>query len=186
MDRMTERRTLTLTDPRAIRVLAHEVRQQLLEELGGGEVLTATEAAQRCGITPSAMSYHLRAMERWGIVERVESPDGRERPWRLVADSIRIGDDTASRMPASVAHSLLGNLIKRLTRDVSEMIERDDPGDHASISRTGGVYLTDDEASELDGLVADALERFHDRRDPKAAPPHARKRDIYWLNLPRP
>ena len=44
---MTERRTLTLTDPRAIRVLAHEVRQQLLDELSGGTVLTATEAKRK-------------------------------------------------------------------------------------------------------------------------------------------
>ncbi|WP_446666678.1 ArsR/SmtB family transcription factor [Flexivirga sp. B27] len=182
---MTERRTLTLTDPRAIRVLAHEVRQQLMDELSGGEVLTATEAAKRCGITPSAMSYHLRAMERWGIVERVESADGRERPWRMAAESIKISDAAGVGMPASVANSLLGNFIKRVTRTVTKMIERDNPDDHASISQTSGIHLTDEEAAELDELVADALGRFDDRHDPKTAPPGARKRDIYWLNLPR-
>lgn len=185
MDRMTERRTLTLTDPRAIRVLAHEVRQQLLDELGGGEVLTATDAAKRCGITPSAMSYHLRAMERWGIVERVESVDGRERPWRLAADSIQISDETSAGIPANVANSLLGTFIKRVTRTVTEMIERDDSDEHATISQSGGIYLTDDEASELDEIVSGALERFHDRHDPHTAPRDAHKRDVYWLNLPR-
>lgn len=185
MDHMTERRTLTLTDPRAIRVLAHEVRQQLLDEFSGGTVLTATEAAQRCGITPSAMSYHLRAMERWGIVERVESPDGRERPWKLAAESIRISDDASAGVPAAVANSLLGTFVKRVTRTVTAMIDRDNPQEHATITQLGNLYLTDDEAEQLDQAVADALHRFDDRHDPGTAPAGARRRDIYWLNLPR-
>src|SRR5665647_3712685 len=78
----TKRTTLTLTDPRAIRAIAHEARQQVMDELYGGSVLTATEAAQICGLSPSAMSYHLRALEKWGIVVRDDpSSDGRERPW---------------------------------------------------------------------------------------------------------
>lgn len=185
MDCMTERRTLTLTDPRAIRVLAHEVRQQLLDELSGGDVLTATEAAKRCGITPSAMSYHLRAMERWGIVERAESDDGREHPWRLAAESIRIDDKSQSGITASVANSLLGNFIRRVSRTVQEMILRDDPDEHASIIQLGGVYLTDDEAKELDRIVDVAVHRFNDRHDKAAAPEGTHRRDIYWLNLPR-
>lgn len=185
MVRMTERRTLTLTDPRAIRVLAHEVRQQLLDELSGGEVLTATEAAQRCGITPSAMSYHLRAMERWGIVERVESTDGRERPWKLAAESIRISDEASTGIGASVANSLLGAFIRRVSRTVEGMVERNDPDEHATVVQLGGIYLTDDEVAELDRLVDEAVHRFNDRHDPRTSPADARKRDIYWLNLPR-
>lgn len=182
---MTERRTLTLTDPRAIRVLAHEVRQQLLDEFGGGTVLTATEAAKRCGITPSAMSYHLRAMERWGLVERVESEDGREHPWKLVAESIKIDDTASAGIGAAVANSLLGNLVRRISRTVQEMIERNDPDEHASIVQHGGIYLTDAEAAELDAVVDDALHRFDDRHDKRSAPEGTRRRDLYWLNLPR-
>lgn len=182
---MTDRRTLTLTDPRAIRVLAHEVRQQLLDELSGGTVLTATEAAKRCGITPSAMSYHLRAMERWGLVERVDSADGREHPWKLVADSIKIDDAASAGITASVANSLLGTFVRRLSRTVEEMIERNDPDEHATIVQLGGVYLTDDEVQELDRIVDEAVHRWEDRHDPGNAPEGARKRDIYWLNLPR-
>lgn len=79
----TKGTTLTLTDPRAIRAIAHEARQQVIDELYSGSVLTATEAARICGLSPSAMSYHLRALEKWGIVVRDDtSSDGRERPWR--------------------------------------------------------------------------------------------------------
>lgn len=185
MDSMTERRTLTLSDPRAIRVLAHEVRQQLLDELGGGTVLTATEAAKRCGITPSAMSYHLRAMERWGLVERVASEDGREHPWKLVAESIKIDDAAGAGISAKVADSLLGNFVRRISRTMQEMVERNDPDEHAAIVQQGGLYLTDAEAAQLDEIVDDALHRFDDRRDKSSAPEGTRRRDLYWLNLPR-
>src|SRR5665811_311433 len=66
----THRTTLALTDPRAIRAIAHEARQLVIDELYSGSVLTATEAAKICGLSPSAMSYHLRALEKWGIVVR--------------------------------------------------------------------------------------------------------------------
>lgn len=183
--RMTARRTLTLTDPRAIRVLAHEVRQQLMDELSGGEVLTATEAAKRCGITASAMSYHLRAMERWGVVERVESQDGRERPWRLAADSIKISDEARTGIGASVANSMLGTFVRRVSRTVEEMIERDDPDEHVTVVQLGGIYLTDEEVAELDALIDEAVHRWRHRDDASTAPTGARKRDVYWLNLPR-
>jgi DNA-binding transcriptional ArsR family regulator len=93
--------TLTLTDPRAIRALAHEARQQVIDELYSGAILTATEAAQICGLSPSAMSYHLRALEKWGIVVRDDtSGDGRERPWRAAAHSLALGrGDSASGLP---------------------------------------------------------------------------------------
>ncbi len=93
---------LRITDPRALRALAHPARQRVLTELFSGEVLTATEAARLCDLTPSAMSYHLRALEKWGIVERDESADGRERPWRATADSINITPE-AHRAPGSSA-----------------------------------------------------------------------------------
>ena len=72
-----------LTDPQAIKALAHPARLTVLDALTEGEELTATECAEVAGISPSAMSYHLRALEKWGFVERAEtSTDGRERPWR--------------------------------------------------------------------------------------------------------
>ncbi|HET6740226.1 MAG TPA: helix-turn-helix domain-containing protein, partial [Kribbella sp.] len=74
---------VVITDPQAIRALAHPARQRVIDELYNGRVLTATECAELAGLTPSAMSYHLRALEKWGIIERAdETTDGRERPWR--------------------------------------------------------------------------------------------------------
>ena len=77
---------LELTDPRAFRAVAHPARTVVIDELYGGAQCTASELATRTGLSPSAMSYHLRALEKWGIVERAEpAADGRERPWKRSA-----------------------------------------------------------------------------------------------------
>jgi DNA-binding transcriptional ArsR family regulator len=73
-----------ITDPRALRALAHPARLAILERLILDGPATATECAEVAGLSPSACSYHLRALARHGFVE--EDPaggtDGRHRPWR--------------------------------------------------------------------------------------------------------
>ena len=65
------RAAVTISDPQAIRALAHEARLEALEELYSSQsTRTATELASRCGLTPSAMSYHLRALEKFGITKQ--------------------------------------------------------------------------------------------------------------------
>ncbi len=74
---------MKLSDPKAIRALAHPARLTVIEELYSGRELTATECADLAGLSPSAMSYHLRSLAKAGIVERADATgDGRERPWR--------------------------------------------------------------------------------------------------------
>jgi DNA-binding transcriptional ArsR family regulator len=76
---------VVVEDPRAIRALAHPARLAILEHLGAGITATATECARVCGLSPSATSYHLRALAKWGLIEDAESSgDGRERRWRAV------------------------------------------------------------------------------------------------------
>ncbi|MGP3918288.1 ArsR/SmtB family transcription factor [Nonomuraea sp. 10N515B] len=81
-----------LSDPKAMRALAHPARLMILNRLGVEGSATATEVAEIAGITPSAASYHLRMLAKYGFVE--DAPprgDGRERVWRPVNRSIRVG-----------------------------------------------------------------------------------------------
>ena len=82
---------MVLSDPAAVRALAHPARLMVIDALYDGAVLTATECAERAGVTPSAMSYHLRALEKAGLVVRAEPRgDGRERPWKRAGETLRI------------------------------------------------------------------------------------------------
>ena len=55
----------TVTDPRALRALAHPIRIRLLEVLGLAGPLTATQAGERIGETPTMCSFHLRQLAKW-------------------------------------------------------------------------------------------------------------------------
>src|ERR1700710_2078089 len=88
---MARRDPVKLTDPKAIRALAHPARLAVIEELYSGRELTATECGEIAGLGPSAMSYHLRSLEKVGIVERADSGgDGRERPWRAAGGYLQV------------------------------------------------------------------------------------------------
>jgi DNA-binding transcriptional ArsR family regulator len=66
-----------------MRALAHPARLALLEHLAESGPATATECAGVVGLSPSAVSYHLRALARAGLVEGAPGRgDGRERVWR--------------------------------------------------------------------------------------------------------
>lgn len=71
-----------LADPAVLDALAHPVRLDVLGFLMSAGPATASECARAVGDTPSNCSYHVRVLARHGLVEPVESSDGRTRPWR--------------------------------------------------------------------------------------------------------
>ncbi len=85
---MTEdRRHVTITDPRALKALAHPGRNKIFGHLQVHGPATATDCARVAKLSPSACSYHLRLLERYGFVEEAvdeQRTDGRERLWRAV------------------------------------------------------------------------------------------------------
>lgn len=171
---MAKKKRVVITDPRAIRALAHPARQRVIDELYDGKVLTATECAELAGLTPSAMSYHLRALERWGIIERAdESGDGRERPWRALAGSLMISSQ------ASNAGRLASQTIMRTTADrVLEQFEEmapDDPWDDVSSLSRSRLWLTHEEAKQFGKDLSDLVDRYKKGRTPTTHPAAARQ-----------
>ena len=73
---------VVIRDPRALRALAHPVRLEILERLGLEGPATATVVGDAVGISPSAASYHLRALARFGLVVDAGGGTGRNRPWQ--------------------------------------------------------------------------------------------------------
>jgi DNA-binding transcriptional ArsR family regulator len=109
-----------------MRALAHPTRLALLDHLHSVEQATATECAVVVGESPSALSYHLRALARWGFVAEGEGGVGRERPWRATATRIEFPDGTleatvlrdqlVARGHAAVREALDANLPPRWRR----------------------------------------------------------------------
>jgi DNA-binding transcriptional ArsR family regulator len=164
-----QRPPVRLTDPRAIRALAHPARLAVIDELYAGRELTATECAEIVGLSPSAMSYHLRSLEKAGIVERAESSgDGRERPWRAAGAYLQVdsrgGGTGELAASAALNHAILGRTMEQfeayLARRKGEPAEWLDAAD----ASYGRVWLTADEAKALGQQVLNALDQYRGRR----------------------
>jgi DNA-binding transcriptional ArsR family regulator len=98
-----------LTDPKMMRALAHQGRIAIWTHLALRGPATATECAEIAGLSPSACSYHLRTLARYGFVE--EDPDsaadGRERPWRARMLAFSLNDVPGKPAATRVAGRLL-------------------------------------------------------------------------------
>jgi DNA-binding transcriptional ArsR family regulator len=74
---------LQVRDAASMRAVAHPARIAALNHLMHTGPATATELGEIAGLTPSAMSYHLRQLERAGMIETAPGRgDGRERVWQ--------------------------------------------------------------------------------------------------------
>ena len=178
---------VVLTDPRAIKALAHPARLAVIDELFAGRELTATECAEIAGLSPSAMSYHLRALERWGIVERAEaSGDGRERPWRAAGEGLRI-ESAEPRVSAAAESTLLSRIVDRTKRDVLDWVAREDRDtdqwrDITTVAG-GARWMTDDEAEEVSTAFKQLLDK-HLRPSASPRPPGARRVRVTFVMVP--
>ncbi|MGH7640973.1 MAG: winged helix-turn-helix domain-containing protein [Candidatus Dormibacteria bacterium] len=72
-----------ISDAQTLRALTHPVRIALMECLTLEGPLTATQASELIGESPTTCSFHLRQLARFGIVEEAGGGKGRNRPWKM-------------------------------------------------------------------------------------------------------
>lgn len=178
---------VVLTDPRAIKALAHPARLAVMDELFAGRRLTATECAEIAGLSPSAMSYHLRALEKWGIVERAEaSGDGRERPWRAAGEGFSI-ESSEPRASAVAESAMASRVLDRTRRYLLDWLAREDRQKDAAddITALGGGtrWMTDEEAVELSQAFSDLMDKYP-RASTDLRPPGARRVQVTFVVVP--
>jgi DNA-binding transcriptional ArsR family regulator len=89
------RDTLVLDKPEQLKALGHPLRVRVLEILGqeGEEQLTNRELAQRLGVDPGHLHFHVRMLLRAGLIELTEDGAGREKPYRAVAKTFRVAPE---------------------------------------------------------------------------------------------
>ncbi len=100
-----------VSDARTLRALTHPTRIALIEALWIEGPMTATEAAERVGESPSSCSFHLRQLARYGFVEEAGGARGRRRPWKMTSLGMTFSSVYADP-EAEVAFSALSQLIR--------------------------------------------------------------------------
>ncbi|MDR8410739.1 winged helix-turn-helix domain-containing protein [Nonomuraea sp. 3-1Str] len=181
----------SLSDPRAMRALAHPARLAILNRLGAGGSVTATDVAEGAGITPSAASYHLRMLAKYGFVE--DAPprgDGRERLWKAVDKSFAIGRLPDDRPEVREAKDLL---IEALRKEADEEARRalanhdQEPPEWRDATTFARTILRVDAAElarlaqEIEKLLRPYVARH---RPPEAAPAGARVAEAQFNLFP--
>jgi DNA-binding transcriptional ArsR family regulator len=183
----TKRPPIVLQDSQSIKALTHPARLAVIEELFAGREMTATECAEVAGLSPSAMSYHMRALERVGIVERAEpSGDGRERPWRAAGSKLTMtSKESLVAMAAgaviatTVADRLGAGFRAWLAREQDESAPwRDIAGISSAL-----LWLTHEEAAEVERTIGDVIDRQRGR-SAAAHPEGARRVRVGVLLFP--
>ena len=185
--RLPKKEPVLLRDPRAIKALAHSARLAVIDEFFSGRKLTATECAEIAGLSASAMSYHLRALEKWGIIRRSEaSEDGRERPWEAAGSGLRIESDEP-RASAAGESTLISRMIERQRTEALDWVGRDlkeqQGWEDVMSVHSRAFWLTDGEAKDLTTELSEVIERY-ERRDPDSGPNHTRRIRISFMVVP--
>lgn len=166
-----------IEDPSAAEVSLDPVRARLLAELA--EPGTATTLAARLGLPRQRVNYHLRTLERHGLVELVEERrkgNVTERLMRATAASYVISpaalalvQPDPSRSPDRLSAFWLLALAARLVRDVGALITG-----AAKARKRVATFALDGEvrfasaadraafAEELAESVAGLIARYHD------------------------
>lgn len=182
-------RTVQLTDPLALRALAHPVRLELIALLRRGGPLTATQAGERIGESPASCSFHLRQLAKYGLVEEAGGGRGRERPWRATAATTewaaRGSDDEAD----AAGSALTRLIVERHFQSALEWLDRRDSEDpewvDAAAVSDAIVYMTPEELHEL-GLKIWALVEPYVKRLEEPGPSGARAVNVIGLAYPLP
>jgi DNA-binding transcriptional ArsR family regulator len=159
--------TREITDPRELRALAHPVRLALLEVLAVEGALTATQAGELIGESPTTCSFHFRQLAKYGFVEEAGGGSGRNRPWRRVHIGMSFPETAKDPETTIALETLSGMFYSRMFDRFGHWrrIRHSYPADwqEACGVYESAMYLTTDELRELNEEFRAMLSRFNER-----------------------
>ncbi|GAA2145228.1 ArsR/SmtB family transcription factor [Glycomyces algeriensis] len=168
-----------ITDPERMKALAHPARMAVFDFLAGRRVAgfdgaTATEIAEVAGMTPSAMSYHLRTLAKAGFIEEAPSRgDARERLWRMKIQSFSIRAEDDAPESHKVIERTMGEVFmeqhdRNLLRWLDQRFEVDPALREASLTQQAHLRLTIEEAAEFSRRYQELEQEYADRTSERA------------------
>lgn len=167
-----------ITDPQALRALAHPVRIAILDRLQRHGPATATQLAEHVDASPSVVSWHLRHLAGFGLVKDWDGATSRrERWWQAAHRGIRVElPETAEGQAA--ARQLQDAFFAQYASLPEQWLATDEPRLTHEWQRMSGlantrIVVTEDELRGLlDGI--EALMTPYVRRKVKRPPKGAR------------
>ncbi len=109
----------TIADPLRLRLIDYLIR----------EPLTVTQLGERVGESPAKVHYHVRELERIGVVRLVETRESErggilEKYYRATAKNIQLSPDLLRTSPPSEAEAMLSEWFQMLMREDMHAVAR--------------------------------------------------------------
>lgn len=171
---MPSDRILRLTDPKAMRALAHPLRLRLLGELRLAGASTVGMLSETVDEAPANVSYHLSTLARHGFVVEVpeRARDRRERWWAAAHDvtswepADALDDPEKQSASAALRRTILARYQERLEAylELEPQLERD--WVRGTSSSDSNLHLTSTELQELRAELEALAARWAERSDP--------------------
>jgi DNA-binding transcriptional ArsR family regulator len=138
-----------ITEPQALRALAHPVRLAILNRLQRHGPSTATGLSPHVGATPSVVSWHLRHLATFGLVNDAEGQ--------------------------AAARQLRGEMFARYAEAPQQWLLQDEPRLDGTWRALAGVadtqfVATADELRQLEEAIEELLAPYVRRKDDDAPP----------------
>jgi hypothetical protein len=178
-----------LRDALAMRAYAHPLRLKLVGLLRRLGPHTATQAAAALGDNVPNCSFHLRQLAKYGLVERVEGADNRERPWKASAMATSWDDGGDQPEMRAAADHLTGTILG-LYMEMAQSWLRDRDRETTEWRRVTGIgdtllHVTPDELADVERRIDEILEPLLARQtDPSLRPDGSRSINLIRIAMP--
>jgi len=171
-----------ITDPKALRALAHPLRWQLIDLIGSEG--TATRCAEVLGESVASCSYHLGMLAKYGYIEEVPDRTGREKPWRLISERQELGSaglDSEGQLASEAAtEAFLDHEFARTRQRYRRTSLEPEQWRPALVGES--VWLTEEDYAAAKQELFAVLERYRrdrDLLDPSLRPPGSREARLF-------
>ena len=161
--------SVEVTDVRALRALAHPLRNRLLGRLRLNGPSTASQLGREIGESSGSTSYHLRQLEAYGFVEEVEGQgSARERWWRARhrmtswQASELLAQDGGAEVQDEMTRMQVDQHARLLDAWFTQKEELGEQWEAAASLNDYGMRLRPEEAQELAGELGAVLQRWMD------------------------
>ncbi|HEX5190802.1 MAG TPA: helix-turn-helix domain-containing protein [Streptosporangiaceae bacterium] len=178
-----------ITDPKALRALAHPIRMSLIGLLRTEGPLTATRAAELLGENSATTSFHLRQLAKYGMAEEAPGGHGRERPWQATTMSTDVPNYPDDPEMAAAGASFRAVIAERYFEWLRRWLDQrpSEPGEWQQADTFGDrlLYLTSAELDELGHRMRDLFDEYVDRTaQPELRPPGSRLISVLQFAFP--